>query len=218
MRSRHGVCLLVWLASCGSATSAPLPQEREPVEPTAAPAAEPSADTPRLDTPVDAAVDADPELADSPLLGTWRCTGPVQHVAQSYEVSLELEATGRFELSYGDVTPRGGRSIRMQGIWEAREGDGGGLTVLATADTGSESTWRGDMHRQQHRRRSDGPRFASQQERQGVSTHERRWQVLTDGAELRLVLDAEFGTSLGRAVTTGAEPTWRRCEPGRFNR
>jgi hypothetical protein len=133
----------------------------------------------------------------------------------SYRVSLELLASGRFELSYSDVSPQGGRVVRMEGVWETRALDGG-PAIYASAEAGSETTWSGDLHREQHRD-PDGPAFTSQRREVGVSTAERRWDLLSEGGGTVLRLDPELGTRLGRATTTGADPTWRRCDLGRFN-
>jgi hypothetical protein len=104
----------------------------------------------------------------------------------------------------------------MQGTW-APYASGEDVAVVARADRGSETTWRGDMHRQQHRD-PDGPSFTSGRERRGVSTAERRWSASGEGPDTRIQLDAELGTHLGRALANGDEHTWPPCDPGRFNR
>lgn len=206
------ICVLPLLAACATtpatAPDEPVAQEEEEAEATPQQAQTPE---PQPVTPAEEpSAEASPAHASSPFLGEWGCRGPIQHVAQSHRATLHLRDTGRFELDYTDVTPEGGRVIRVQGDWRAEPRDDGSWVIAATVDVGSETTWTGDMHREQHRNDPDGPSFASEPQRRGVSTREREWPVTGSGDEQRLQLDAELGTRLARAELA--------CDPGRFNR
>jgi hypothetical protein len=141
----------------------------------------------------------------------------VEHVAQSHRVTLELLANGRFELDYNDVSPSGGLVVRMKGSWQSATAMDGAPLIRALPDGGTYHRWRGDLHREHHRRPGDPP-YAQDVARRGVATHQRVWMVsATPSGEARIQLHGELRTRVGRAAGKGKERDFPRCDAGEFN-